>query len=101
MIFRNRGWRTWSSADPNGPVFLSYHWLDRDGAVVMDDGLRTPLPHAVAPGDTCTMSCRIETPEAPDRYTLALDLVEEGVTWFSRAGAGVLKIHFEVRANNV
>lgn len=101
VIFRNKGWRTWSSASPNGPVFLSYHWLDRDGAAVIEDGLRTPLPHAVAPGDTCTMSCRIETPAAPGRYTLALDLVEEGVTWFSRAGARVLKIAFEVRSTAV
>ena len=37
------------------------------------------------------MTLRIETPPAPGRYTLAVDLVEEGVTWFSEAGAPMLK----------
>jgi hypothetical protein len=97
VIFRNRGWRTWSSTDPNGAVFLSYHWLDRNGAVIVDGGVRTALPHAVAPGDTCTMSCRIDTPAQPGPYTLAIDMVEEGVTWFSRAGARVLKVAIEVK----
>ena len=97
VAFRNGGWRPWSSTHPDAPVFLSYHWLDRHGAIVVDDGLRTPLPHAVAPGETCTMSCRIETPERSGSYLLALDLVEEGVTWFSRAGARVMKIPFAVR----
>jgi SAM-dependent methyltransferase len=93
--FRNRGWKTWSS-DSGNPVFLSYHWLDTAGAIVVEDGLRTPLPHAVPAGAECSMSCRIETPPAPGRYALALDLVEEGVTWFSRAGAAVLKIPMKI-----
>jgi SAM-dependent methyltransferase len=95
--FRNKSWRSWDSRDPAAPVFLSYHWLDGDGALAIDDGLRTPLPHAVAPGAPCEMTCRIDTPPRPGRYTLAIDLVEEGVTWFSRAGAPLLKVHFRVR----
>ena len=97
VVLCNNGWHPWSSTDPGSPVFLSYHWLDRHGAIVVDDGLRTPLPHAVAPGETCTMTCRIETPARSGSYVLAIDLVEEGVTWFSRAGARVLKIPFAVR----
>jgi hypothetical protein len=42
------------------------------------------------------MSCRIETPRTPGRYTLALDLVDEGVTWFSRAGAATFKMSLMV-----
>jgi len=95
--FRNRSWRSWDSRDPGAPVFLSYHWLDADGALAIDDGLRTPLPHAVAPGAGCEMTCRIDTPPRAGRYTLAVDLVEEGVTWFSRAGAPLLKVDFRVR----
>jgi len=91
VTFANRGWKPWSSRD-GGTVLLSYHWLDKSGAVVVEDGQRTPLPQVVQPGAECTMSCRIDAPSAAGRYVLALDLVEEGVTWFSRAGARVLKV---------
>ena len=57
----------------------------------MQDGVRTPLPRAIAQGETCEMTLRIETPPARGRYTLAVDLVEEGVTWFSEAGAPMLR----------
>jgi SAM-dependent methyltransferase len=88
LTLRNRSWRTLSSADG---IFASYHWLDATGAVVVQDGARSPLPRAVEPGGECTMTLRVDTPAAPGRYTLAVDLVEEGVTWFSAAGAPMLR----------
>ncbi len=97
VTFRNKSWRSWDSRASGAPILLSYHWLDADGALAIDDGLRTPLPHAVAPGAVCEMTCRIDTPPRAGRYTLAVDLVEEGVTWFSRAGAPLLKVDFRVR----
>ena len=82
----NRSWRTWAP-----PILASYHWLDPTGVVVVQDGARTPLPRPIAPGDTCEMTLRIDTPAKPGRYLLAVDLVEEGVTWFSEAGAPMLR----------
>jgi SAM-dependent methyltransferase len=86
LTLRNRSWRTLQA-----PVFASYHWLDPKGAVVVQDGVRTPLPRAVAPGADCEMTIRIDTPATPGRYTLAIDLVEEGVAWFSAAGAPLMR----------
>jgi SAM-dependent methyltransferase len=86
LTLRNRSWRTLQP-----PVFASYHWLDAKGAVAVQDGARTPLPRPVAPGADCEMTVRIDTPGTPGRYTLAVDLVEEGVTWFSGAGAPLLR----------
>jgi len=86
LVLRNRSWRAFAA-----PIAASYHWLDASGAVVVQDGARTPLPRAVAPGTTCEMTLRVDTPAAPGRYTLAVDLVEEGVTWFSGAGAPLLR----------
>jgi SAM-dependent methyltransferase len=97
VSFRNNGWRAWSS-DSDAPVFLSYHWLGANGVILVEDGVRTPLPRAVGPGETCTMSCRIETPPAEGRRILALDLVEEGVTWFSGAGAVMMKVEVLIRS---
>lgn len=86
LSLRNRSWRPLQP-----PVFASYHWLDEKGAVAVQDGVRTPLPRAVAPGETCEMTLRVDTPQAAGRYTLAVDLVEEGVCWFSGAGAPLLR----------
>ena len=93
---RNRSWRTWTSqADP--PIFASYHWLDADGALLVVDGARSPLPRPVAPGDECDVALRLRAPPRPGRYLLALDLVHEGITWFSEAGSPSLQIPVRVR----
>ena len=86
LTLRNRSWRTFDA-----PIFASYHWLDAKGAIAVQDGARTPLPHPIVPGASCEMTLRVDTPAAPGRYTLAVDLVEEGVTWFSGAGAPVFR----------
>jgi SAM-dependent methyltransferase len=86
LTLRNNSWRLWEP-----PIVASYHWLDASGAVVVQDGARTPFPRPVAAGDSCEMTLRVDTPSAPGRYTLAVDLVEEGVTWFSGAGAPLLR----------
>jgi len=82
----NESWRTWDSHAPVNPVKLSYHWVDRKGTVVEFDGIRSNMPHALAPGAAVRAAMMIRTPAVPGRYVLQIDLVEEGVTWFSRAG---------------
>ena len=86
LALRNRSWRPFAA-----PIFASYHWLDGKGAVAVQDGARTPLPRAIPPGESCEMTLRVDTPAVPGRYTLAVDMVEEGVTWFSGAGAPLLR----------
>jgi SAM-dependent methyltransferase len=106
LTLRNRSWRTLIGADLSGPretngaapIFASYHWLDGKGAIVVQDGARTPLPHPIVPGAVCEMTLRVDTPQAAGRYTLAVDLVEEGVTWFSAAGAPVLRRAIAIRS---
>ena len=97
VTLKNTGWRPWRSDDRAAPVLVSYHWLDTAGAMKVEDGRRTPLPRVLLPGESLTMTMTVEAPAQPGRYTLAIDLVEEGVSWFSRAGAGMLKKPFTVR----
>ena len=92
----NRSWHVWDSLAVDNPVFLSYHWLDGRGATAIEDGRRSPLPRPLATGDTCRAAIRIECPDAPGRYTLAIDLVHERVTWFSGAGAAPMRIPIRV-----
>ena len=69
-------------------IKLSYHWLDEVGEMVEFDGLRTPLPHAVGPGDRVTLRQEIQAPKEPGQYILELDPVFEHVAWFSQKNGG-------------
>jgi hypothetical protein len=92
----NHGWETWSSYREHG-VFTSYHWLSAKGQIVTFDGERTPLPRAIAPGETEEVAITIITPATSGKYRLAIDLVREDVTWFSQAGRPWLEVPFEIR----
>lgn len=80
----NRSSSWWAPAGLGEPdVRLSYRWLRR-GEVVVSDGLRTPLPAPLAPGESMLVVADVEPPSA-GRYTLAIDLVREHVRWFECA----------------
>ena len=81
----NAGWEEWRS-DSENPVHLSYHWLERDGGMREFDGLRTDLPRPIAAGETCRVAINVKAPATPGDYRLAVDLVKEGVSWFSEVG---------------
>src|SRR5579859_1015827 len=86
---------TWSATGTN-PVRLGYHWIDLSGGVVVWDGQRSPLPADVPAGTTATVNAVIATPTKPGTYVLQLDLVREGVTWFSTAGAPTANVTIAV-----
>jgi len=91
----NTGTRAWTAAGPQ-PVRLSYHWL-RAGATAVWDGLRAPAFAAdVQPGQTVTVQLPVDAPAALGAYTLRLDLVVEGVSWFSTEGVAPRDIQYLV-----
>ena len=94
---RNESWRRWTSDGDDTPDLLSYHWLDRHGAVVDMDGVRTSLPRTLLPGEEMDVALNVRTPEAPGRYLLAIDMVQESTTWFSDAGSPCLRIPVTIR----
>jgi len=98
VTVRNRSWRTWTSHDTAAPFLLSYHWLDRHGRVIVRGGVRSPFPRPVAPGEHCRAAMRVILPQAPGRYTLAIDVVHETAAWFSEEGSPCLKVPFNVSA---
>jgi len=63
-------------------VNLSYHWLNRKGATVVFDGLRTPLPRDLKPGESVDLKAAIQAPAKPGRYILEVTLVQERWAWF-------------------
>lgn len=86
VTLSNRGWLTWQSS--RMPAFaLSYHWLSVDTEeVVIYDGLRTPFPRPVDPGDDIELQARVRAPGYPGTYLLVWDVVQEHRTWLSLEG---------------
>ena len=86
----NAGTTTWRSLGDAG-VLLAYHWLDERGNPIVWDGIRTALERSVAPGERLHATVVIRGPIPPGRYRLAIDLVDEGRTWFAEVGNATLE----------
>jgi peptidoglycan hydrolase-like amidase len=91
----NTGNQTWSGAGPN-PVNLSFHIFDAAGGTILWDGSRTPIGADLAPGQSRTLAVAFTAPTASGSYTLAIDLVREGIGWFADGGSPPARITFSV-----
>jgi hypothetical protein len=99
VTIKNASSETWpSKPDPKGrnAVYLSYHWLDRRRQIVVFEGLRTPLPRDLNPGEVVTFKAVIRAPEKTGAYLLHLTLVQEWVAWFSEKDGGHILIPVSV-----
>jgi hypothetical protein len=92
---QNAGTAAWRSRRGEG-VQLSYHWLDPLGNPVHWDGLRTPLPRSIEPGEEAELEVALVAPRPPGRYRLAFDFVEENRFWFAELGLVPLDVEAEV-----
>ena len=81
----NTGTATWPAGGPT-PVHLSYHWFDATGQLVVWDGNRAALSSDIAPGQSAVVAITVASPPSVGLYRLRLDLVQEGVSWFSAQG---------------
>jgi hypothetical protein len=79
---RNSSDATWR-AQGGTAVRLAYHWLTPEGERVVWEGMRTPLPRDVEPGQMVEVVLEVETPRAPGSYRLVIDPVRERLAWFS------------------
>jgi hypothetical protein len=81
----NTGRATWLAEAPGdrGSVRLGWRWWH--DTVLVGEG-RAPLWHDVPPGASVEVVPDIRAPDVPGRYTLILDMVSEGVTWFEQQG---------------
>jgi SAM-dependent methyltransferase len=96
VTIRNESWRTLKSDGVAHPIFVSYRWLDRQRRPVVREGRRSPLPRPLEPGASCQVALRLQAPSIAGDYILELDLVEEGVTWFSEVGVPSMRVAVRV-----
>jgi hypothetical protein len=81
----NESARTWRRGAEAAPlIVLGSRWLDADGEMV-EEGVHTPLPADLRPGEGLDMPVHIRAPEKPGRYRLSIDVVHEQVRWFGRS----------------
>jgi hypothetical protein len=80
ITVKNTGSLTWRAVDS---FDISYHITTWADAVMVWDGIRTPLPSDVAPGQSVTIDVAVRT-FVPGPYVLKFDMAREGVTWFSQ-----------------
>jgi len=66
-----------------GVVNASYHLVTPSGAVFVWDGVRTKLAGPLDKGQGATVLLQVLLPAAAGTYELQVDLVQEGITWFS------------------
>jgi hypothetical protein len=86
-MIRNLGSGTFPTTSAS-PVNLGYHWTSASGASVVWDGARTPIGADLLAGQSVTVNAAVTAPTTGGSYVLKLDLVQEGVSWFSVKGAG-------------
>lgn len=79
VVVRNDGGEAWSLARGDR---LSYRWSDADGHHRGGEGMRSELPHEVAPGESVEVSVRVRAPDEIGEAVLELGMVREHVAWF-------------------
>ena len=82
----NTGNVPWNATGLN-PIDVSYHILDQAGNPVVWDGPRTPLTADITPGASATFTLSYVAPTREGTYTLVIDLVREGLSWFQFLGS--------------
>jgi len=95
---QNTGLATWP-ADGWRRVRISYRWLntETDRFVLDVPVLVTDLPRDVHGGETVEVEAVFETPSAPGKHLLALELFRGDFDWFSRTGVWPLLISADIR----
>ena len=93
---KNLGSSSWPAVgtkDFRYQVNLGNRWIGA-GATVEDN--RAAMKADLPPNGETEMTLAVTAPKTPGEYTLEIDLVHEGVTWFSERGAQPLRFSMRV-----
>ena len=63
------------------------HWLDQNGAMLVNDDGRSEISRDVLPGGTITVPLTINAPRRAGEYVLEIDMLQEGTSWFGSKGS--------------
>ena len=98
VVVRNTSIVMWRATGTQ-PVSLSYHWLDAlTRKSIVRDGVRTVLPHDLAPGAEISLQAGIVAPDKAGQFILQWDLLQEHIAWFSQYGNPTIDVTAQVRS---
>ena len=86
LSLTNTGNVTWNASGPNS-LSVAYHLFDAAGKTVLWDGPRTSIATDLAPGASRMVNVVYTAPPSIGSFTLAIDVVREGVAWLSQLGS--------------
>jgi hypothetical protein len=89
-------WPALGSGDTSYRLFLGNHWLDDNNAMVVNDDGRSALLYDLNPQEEIELPLTVIAPDNPGNYVLEVDMVQEGVTWFSLKGSQSLMSRIRV-----
>jgi uncharacterized protein YcfL len=94
----NIGRTTWIPSQANNTA-LSYRIYDEKKSLV-HEGERIWLPYAIKPGDRIKLDISVTAPDQPGKYTIVIDMIQEGVAWFEDRGSKPCEIQLDVSAES-
>jgi len=97
VVWWQRGGETNDRSDNKFYIAVGNHWLDKDGKRTTDLEGHNGIPKDLKPGDETDMPLLITAPKEPGDYTIELDMVQEGVSWFGDKGSPTTKAKVTVK----
>lgn len=98
LKIKNKSPFLWPSGDsrPGVPynIYVSYHWLGRNGKVI-SDGRKTPLTRDIPPGGEAIVYVKVNSIMQGD-YILEFDLYQEGAGWFKQNGSKTARMQVRI-----
>jgi len=93
---RNLGSATWPAVgtkDFRYQINMGNRWISAGGTA---EDNRAAMKADLPPGGEVEMTLTVNAPRTPGEYTLEIDMVHEGVTWFYERGAKTLRLRVRV-----
>ena len=91
VVWWLRGGETTDRKDNKFYLAAASRWLDKDGKHTNEEEAHNGIPRDLRPGDEAEVPLRITAPKEPGEYLLEVDMVQEGVSWFSDKGSASAK----------
>lgn len=99
VLVRNVSSVTWPSVgaeDGRYVMNIRSRWLKPDGTLISTSSDATPIFYGLDPGDVAGITLPITAPETAGDYRLLIDVVQEGVSWFSERGSNPLVMSLSI-----